>query len=159
MILAEVILGVGAFGIYTLVLPGFIPKFTTVLCVCACTLPRRRCHVSRARTYVPLVPCERSPSPSSQAFLPFDDRRYVRILAISSSQVSFVSFFLGLLRSSQVTHVGAMVDRHILSDCLVKQKKAFQHRSLPPTLRQVIYGWWEVGVEGGQLKVGRLALG
>eukprot|EP00903_Cladosiphon_okamuranus_P015597 g14402.t1 len=65
MIVAEVILGVGAFGIYTLVLPGFIPKFTTV------------------------------------------------------------------------THVGAMVDRHILSDCLVKQKRAFQHRSLPPTLRQV----------------------
>lgn len=30
MIVAEVILGVGAFGIYTLVLPGFIPKFTTV---------------------------------------------------------------------------------------------------------------------------------
>lgn len=30
MILAEVILAVGAFGIYTVVLPKFIPKFTTV---------------------------------------------------------------------------------------------------------------------------------
>lgn len=49
----------------------------------------------------------------------------------------------------QVTHVGVMVDRHILSDCLVKQKKAFQHRSLPPTLRQVIHAWGGVrGVEG-----------
>ncbi|CAM9627591.1 unnamed protein product, partial [Hapterophycus canaliculatus] len=65
MIVAEVILAVGAFGIYTVVLPKFIPKFTTV------------------------------------------------------------------------THVGHMVNRHILSDCLVKQKRAFQHRSLPPTLRQV----------------------
>ncbi|CAB1110578.1 unnamed protein product [Ectocarpus sp. CCAP 1310/34] len=65
MILAEVFLGVGAFGIYTIVLPKFIPKYTTV------------------------------------------------------------------------THVGAMVNRHILSECLVKQKRAFQHRALPPTLRQV----------------------
>ncbi|CAN0243908.1 unnamed protein product, partial [Ectocarpus fasciculatus] len=65
MILAEVFLGIGAFGIYTIVLPKFIPKYTTV------------------------------------------------------------------------THVGAMVNRHILSECLAKQKRAFQHRALPPTLRQV----------------------
>lgn len=30
MVIAEVILGVGAFGIYTIVLPRFIPKYTTV---------------------------------------------------------------------------------------------------------------------------------
>ena len=56
---------------------------------------------------------------------------------------------VGVLCLRQVTHVGVMVDRHILSDCLVKQKKAFQHRSLPPTLRQVIHAWgWVRGVEG-----------
>lgn len=37
----------------------------------------------------------------------------------------------------QVTHVGEMVDRHILSETLTKQTKAFRRRTLPPTLRQV----------------------
>lgn len=43
-----------------------------------------------------------------------------------------------LLAHCQVTHVGEMVDRHILSETLEKQKRAFRRRTLPPTLRQVL---------------------
>lgn len=38
---------------------------------------------------------------------------------------------------SQVTHIGGMVNRNILSETLLKQKNSFQRRTLPPTLRQV----------------------
>ncbi|CAM9604930.1 unnamed protein product, partial [Ascophyllum nodosum] len=38
---------------------------------------------------------------------------------------------------TKITHVGSMVNRHILSETLKKQKANFKRRALPPTLRQV----------------------
>lgn len=49
----------------------------------------------------------------------------------------FFVVFVCVVFVHKVTHVGEMVDRHILSETLEKQKRAFRRRTLPPTLRQV----------------------
>lgn len=70
--------------------------------------------------------------------LPVRTRPNVRVsLYVMASCTLALTEYQFAIVDSQVTHIGGMVNRNILSETLLKQNNSFQRRAIPPTLRQV----------------------